>query len=534
MDVVNGGNTVANGGASPPVPAPAPAPAPIPNANAPPPFLVKTYDMVDDPTTDKVVSWSPTNNSFVVWDPPEFGRDLLPKYFKHNNFSSFVRQLNTYGFRKVDPDRWEFANEGFLRGQRHLLKSISRRKPAHGHNHQQPQQPHGQSQSVAACVEVGKFGLEEEVERLKRDKNVLMQELVRLRQQQQATDNQLQTMVQRLQGMEQRQQQMMSFLAKAVHSPGFLAQFVQQQNESNRRITEGNKKRRLKQESVSDDRSVGPADGQIIKYQPLMNEAAKAMLRQIIKLDSSPRLETFNNSSDTFLISDVSSPSNALDRGSSSSRISGVTLKEVPPTSGQSYLPGASGILGQAPSTAISEIQSSPLSASSEIVTAAPFSTMSPLVGSQDLSPVTLPQTDIIIPELSPLQVGPESSVDISRGSYMGPESENGGFMDPTSLGVHEKMPLDIDNFSPDTEIEWDNSLLDEMQKLPSISDPFWEQFLAQSPQPVETEEMDSTSLEGPTMGSEAKPLENKLDKARHMEQLTEQMGLLTSDNKKV
>jgi hypothetical protein len=62
----------------------------------PPPFLTKTYDIVDDSTTNHIVSWSIGNNSFIVWDPHTFAMSLLPRFFKHNNFSSFVRQLNTY------------------------------------------------------------------------------------------------------------------------------------------------------------------------------------------------------------------------------------------------------------------------------------------------------------------------------------------------------------------------------------------------------------------------------------------------------
>ncbi|KAJ0113283.1 hypothetical protein Patl1_03297 [Pistacia atlantica] len=186
----------------------------------PPPFLTKTYEMVDDLNTNHIVSWTRGGGSFVVWDPHAFSTALLPRYFKHNNFSSFVRQLNTYGFRKIDPGRWEFANEGFLREQKELLRNIKRRKAT--------SQPLPPPQALGPCVEVGRFGLDGEIDRLVRDKQVLMMELMKLRHLQQNTRAYLQAMEQRLQGTEKKQQQMMSFLARAMQNPVFLQQLVQQ------------------------------------------------------------------------------------------------------------------------------------------------------------------------------------------------------------------------------------------------------------------------------------------------------------------
>ena len=70
-----------------------------PRTKNPAPFLCKTYDLLqerDDDGNKKIVSWNAQGNGFVVWSPAEFSELMLPKYFKHNNFSSFIRQLNTY------------------------------------------------------------------------------------------------------------------------------------------------------------------------------------------------------------------------------------------------------------------------------------------------------------------------------------------------------------------------------------------------------------------------------------------------------
>lgn len=49
----------------------------------------------------EIATWSNAGDNFVVKDVEKFAKAILPMYFKHSNFSSFARQLNFYGFRKL-------------------------------------------------------------------------------------------------------------------------------------------------------------------------------------------------------------------------------------------------------------------------------------------------------------------------------------------------------------------------------------------------------------------------------------------------
>ncbi|KAI8326886.1 HSF-type DNA-binding-domain-containing protein [Blakeslea trispora] len=93
--------------------------------------------MVDDHSTDELIRWSDHGLSFIVVRHEEFAKKVLPRFFKHCNFSSFVRQLNMYGFHKVphlqtigetESEQWEFKNPHFQQNQPDLLLLVTRKK----------------------------------------------------------------------------------------------------------------------------------------------------------------------------------------------------------------------------------------------------------------------------------------------------------------------------------------------------------------------------------------------------------------------
>lgn len=102
-------------------------------------FLPSLYRMCnnDAPNHRECITWAADGTSFWVSNIECFARDILPIYYKHNNYASFVRQLNMYGFHrstepkgKVEPGVQmveHFTQEYFRRGREDLLVHIHRK-----------------------------------------------------------------------------------------------------------------------------------------------------------------------------------------------------------------------------------------------------------------------------------------------------------------------------------------------------------------------------------------------------------------------
>ncbi|KAI8089697.1 HSF-type DNA-binding-domain-containing protein [Halteromyces radiatus] len=93
--------------------------------------------MLEDNAHANLISWNTSGASFSVCNAKLFSKEVLPAHFKHNNFSSFVRLLNMYGFHKIsksprgqrsnENEIWEFSHAKFIKGRPDLLQGIKRK-----------------------------------------------------------------------------------------------------------------------------------------------------------------------------------------------------------------------------------------------------------------------------------------------------------------------------------------------------------------------------------------------------------------------
>ncbi|KAG2307684.1 hypothetical protein Bca52824_027432 [Brassica carinata] len=85
-------------------------------------FYIQLYKIVDDRSSDPIISWSKSSpNTFVVWDLKKLRRDILMKssygVLLGRNFTEFIANLRSHGFRSVLKGfgELEFEHDDFTR-----------------------------------------------------------------------------------------------------------------------------------------------------------------------------------------------------------------------------------------------------------------------------------------------------------------------------------------------------------------------------------------------------------------------------------
>lgn len=129
-----------------------------------------------------IISWSETGNEIYIKHIGQLCTTVLPHYFNHKSYQSFIRQvvlslsqLNKYGFEKVKNPLLDFdiyRNSLFKRDQRDLLDKIAMKRPEQSHKQESTQDypesttsnPEAILNSIKPVFENDSFQFENDVE----------------------------------------------------------------------------------------------------------------------------------------------------------------------------------------------------------------------------------------------------------------------------------------------------------------------------------------------------------------------------------
>ncbi|KAI8371992.1 HSF-type DNA-binding-domain-containing protein, partial [Choanephora cucurbitarum] len=158
-------------------------------------FISKLYSMVNDDRNQHLIFWNPSGTSFLICNASRFSREILPEHFKHANFSSFVRQLNMYGFHKINKSSrvhrgsqnnnnnnenefWEFSHPKFQQDKPELLEEIKRKAM----DSEQLRREAGDMQTSFAMIQLSQAELLQQFRALQQDYTRLLQVVDEMKQ----------------------------------------------------------------------------------------------------------------------------------------------------------------------------------------------------------------------------------------------------------------------------------------------------------------------------------------------------------------
>lgn len=136
-----------------------------------------------------IAEWTPEGDKFVVKDKEIFAAKIIPQYYDHNNYSSFTRQLNFYGFTREQSmtikvsdlsslavGQETFNHKDFQRGRPDLLKNLQRRSTGDSKNGKKRKKPRTTDDATLSALQNRMEAMEQQSADLLGTLNQLRQE----------------------------------------------------------------------------------------------------------------------------------------------------------------------------------------------------------------------------------------------------------------------------------------------------------------------------------------------------------------------
>ncbi|XP_043366830.1 heat shock factor protein 2 isoform X1 [Dermochelys coriacea] len=288
-----------------------------------PAFLSKLWALLGEAPSNQLITWSQNGQSFLVLDEQRFAKEILPKYFKHNNMASFVRQLNMYGFRKVvhvdsgivkleRDGPVEFQHPYFKQGRDDLLEHIKRKvSSSRPEENKIRQEDLSKIISSAQKVQIKHETIESRLSALKRENESLWREVAELRakhlQQQQVIRKIVQfivTLVQNNQLVSLKRKRPLLLNTNGPPKSTMFQQIVKEAADKNHHVplsrTEGLEQR----EQISDDIIIYDVTDDIGEEENTMGEEESASITPETNEDATSDSSNCSHSPDIVIVED--------------------------------------------------------------------------------------------------------------------------------------------------------------------------------------------------------------------------------------